>query len=151
MKFHLIAPGKMKSGPTQELFKTYSQRLRPALQLHEIQAEHADLKKRQMLETDKIMAAIEPFEYVIALDERGKHIDSPAFAQQIDKCCNQAISSIAIVIGGHQGLLPIVRERANLVLSFGTMTWPHMLVRVLIAEQLYRAQQIRTNHPYHQE
>ena len=148
MKFHLIAQGKMKSGPTQELFKTYSQRLRPALQLHEIQAEHADLKKRQTLETDKIIAAVESFEYVIALDERGKLMSSPQFANLLAQWRDQGQRDVSFIIGGADGLDPDLRSKASASLSFGKMVWPHMMARLMLSEQLYRSASILAGSPY---
>ena len=86
---------------------------------------------------------------IVALDERGKMLSSIEFAGLIGDWRDRGTSEIAFLIGGADGLEPAVTARADLVLSLGRMTWPHLLVRGLLAEQLYRAQQILANHPYH--
>jgi 23S rRNA (pseudouridine1915-N3)-methyltransferase len=86
---------------------------------------------------------------VVALDERGKSLDSSAFATLLGRWQDEGLGDLAFVIGGAEGLSPAVLERADLALSFGQMTWPHLLVRVLLAEQLFRAQCILDGHPYH--
>ncbi len=86
---------------------------------------------------------------IICLDERGKTMDSEAFAARIGEWRDAAAPACAVVIGGPDGLDPAFRARADLVLAFGAMTWPHQLVRALAAEQLFRAMTILAGHPYH--
>jgi 23S rRNA (pseudouridine1915-N3)-methyltransferase len=86
---------------------------------------------------------------VIALDERGKSLTSPDFAQLIGRLRDDGESRLVFVIGGSDGLPAAVRTRARSVLSFGSQTWPHLLVRAMLAEQLYRAVTILSGHPYH--
>jgi 23S rRNA (pseudouridine1915-N3)-methyltransferase len=83
------------------------------------------------------------------LDGRGKTFSSEALAKQISAWQQRGDGSVVFLVGGADGLAESVRERADLLLSLGTMTWPHMLVRVMLIEQLYRAQQILAGHPYH--
>ena len=86
---------------------------------------------------------------MIALDERGKSLTSPAFAQLMGRLRDEGESRVMFVIGGSDGLPGALRARARSVLSFGSQTWPHLLVRAMLAEQLYRAVTILSGHPYH--
>jgi len=86
---------------------------------------------------------------LIALDERGKTMDSLAFSTLLTTARDEGIPGMAFAIGGADGHTDAVRQRATRLLSFGKMTWPHMLVRAMLAEQLYRALAIAANHPYH--
>ena len=85
----------------------------------------------------------------LALDERGKSLTSEAFAKTLARWRDEGTADVAFVIGGADGLADTLRKRARLLLSLGAMTWPHMLVRGLLAEQLYRAERIWAGHPYH--
>lgn len=152
MEVHLIAVGRARRGPEQALFEHYSNRLRQPLKLIEVEEKRplsgAELQER---EASLLLSAIPDGATVIALDERGKHLDSPAFAQTLTDWRDRGTRSIAILIGGADGLTDTVRARADLILCLGNMTWPHLLVRGLVAEQLYRAQQISAGHPYHRQ
>lgn len=86
---------------------------------------------------------------IIALDERGRTLSSPDFAAALARFRDQGRPEAVCLIGGADGLEPALRDRADLVLSFGAMVWPHMLVRVMLAEQLYRAATILAGGPYH--
>jgi 23S rRNA (pseudouridine1915-N3)-methyltransferase len=101
------------------------------------------------VEGERILAALRPGERVVALDERGKLLDSRQFAAQLGTWRDQGSRQVAFVVGGAYGLDPSVRERADLVLSLSPMTFPHQLVRLLFAEQLYRATAILQGSPYH--
>ena len=96
-----------------------------------------------------LLAAVPQGARLVALDERGKNLDSPAFAALMGRWQDDGLGDLAFAIGGPDGLSPAVLERADLTLSLGPMTWPHLLVRVLLVEQLYRAQSILDGHPYH--
>jgi 23S rRNA (pseudouridine1915-N3)-methyltransferase len=85
------------------------------------------------------------------MDERGKSLPSLKFADKIRDLQNQGRSHIQFIIGGADGLGDDIRKRADLLLSFGAQTWPHMLARVMLLEQIYRCQQILSGHPYHRE
>jgi 23S rRNA (pseudouridine1915-N3)-methyltransferase len=86
---------------------------------------------------------------VVALDENGKRLSSAAFAKQLGLWRDRGIADLAFLIGGADGMSDAVRGRADLLLSLGDMTWPRLLVRVLLVEQLYRGQSILAGHPYH--
>ena len=107
------------------------------------------LIKIKILEGELLLQAIDPDSIVIGLDERGTSLTSPEFANVFEHYRNEGIKSLTFLIGGADGLSDAVRSRCQRLLSFGRMTWPHLLVRGLLVEQIYRAQQILSGHPYH--
>lgn len=145
----LIAVGRLRSGPLLDLFETYTHRLKWRLDLLEIDLRGESGPHVQARENDEILGRLLPDAPLFALDERGKSLPSPAFARLVGDLFDQGQTTLQFVIGGADGLTDSVRERARTLLSFGHMTWPHMLARVMLAEQLYRAQQILSGHPYH--
>lgn len=152
MRITLAAVGRDKSGPTRDLYQHYVKRLNWAFSLREVEERKplpsAQLKLR---EADLLRDAIPKGSTLIALDERGKNLSSMEFAQMIGQWRDSGIQDLAFVIGGADGLDESLRATAVRSLSFGRMTWPHMMVRALLAEQLYRAQSILAGHPYHRE
>ena len=108
----------------------------------------AELKTR---EAELILAALPAGARLVALDQRGSEWSSRDFADRLRNWRDGATGAVAFAIGGAEGLGPAVIERAETVLSLGAMTWPHLLVRCMLLEQLYRAQQILAGHPYHRE
>lgn len=153
MHIHLIAIGKMQRGPEQALIETYKARLPWALTVREIDLKrpHKDSETRKAQEAERLMEAVPAGATLIALDERGKSHTSRSFASLIDRWQAEGQKEIALVIGGADGLADSVRKSAHMVLNLGTLTWPHMLVRVLVAEQIYRAWSILAGHPYHRD
>ena len=145
MKLLIAAIGKAKAGPELQLYHDYVKRLSWKVTLKELDVRPASKEK----EADKLLSACEGYARLIALDETGKQFSSPQFAQQLGAWQQAGHSSLAFVIGGADGLHESVRARAHLVWALGSLTWPHMLVRALLAEQLYRAQSILSGHPYH--
>lgn len=144
----LLAVGKGGSGPERELFDRYAKRIKPALALVEFPdgvGSPAEIKRR---EADAILAALKPDEFVIALDLDGATPDSPGLAHLLAGWLERS-RKLAFVIGGAEGLDAAVLARAGAKLSLGKLTWPHMLVRPMLAEQIYRAQMILAGHPYH--
>lgn len=150
-KVDLIVVGKARKGPWLELQEEYARRLRWDLTILEFESRHTDEKDQQKEEQKLILDRIDPDSYLIALDERGKCMRSLDFAHTIESLQLRGTRKLTFVIGGAIGLLDEVREKADLLLGFGTQTWPHMLVRVMLLEQLYRSQQILAGHPYHRE
>ncbi|MBI1273705.1 MAG: 23S rRNA (pseudouridine(1915)-N(3))-methyltransferase RlmH [Alphaproteobacteria bacterium] len=144
---HIIAIGKMQ-GAEAELFNEYAKRIKPALTAREFPAPRAltgaALKRA---EADKLLGALPRECFVIALDVRGKDIGSEALAEKLSAW--QQRKNAAFIIGGADGLDARVLERADFTLSLGAKTWPHMLARVMLIEQIYRAKQINAGHPYH--
>jgi len=150
MDIHLIAVGRMKTGPAKDMFQDYVKRLHTPLKITEIDIrdQGSDTTPR---EHQAIIKALDPSLPIIVLDERGKTMGSMALADTFRKLIDQSSKTIQIVIGGADGLSDEIRAMARHTISFGAMTWPHMLVRVMLAEQLYRTQQILSGHPYHRE
>lgn len=156
MKIRIIALGRAKAGPEKSLIETYAKRLTWPCEIVELEAKKgisgAELMAAEAELIDKALhAKANAKRVVIALDERGQNLSSRDLAKRITALGNQGYSELVFVIGGADGLAPTIRERAGLLLSFGTMTWPHMLVRVLLMEQIYRAQTIIAGHPYHRD
>lgn len=145
----LIAIGRIKPGPEKALFDQHAARLRPALAVTELPegqgANPAEIRRR---EGQAILAALPAQALAIAMDLGGQAPTSEALAGLLERWEGLA-RPIIFLIGGAEGLDPAVLDRAGHRLSLGPMTWPHFLVRGLLAEQLFRAQAIRTNHPYH--
>ena len=107
--------------------------------------------RSQAEELQKIEAKLDRSASLIVLDEKGKSLPSTHFAKKLEDLQQLKPGKIQCVIGGADGLSEDIRRRADLLLGFGAQTWPHMLARVMLVEQIYRAQQILANHPYHRE
>lgn len=152
MRTHLIAVGRMKAGPERTLLDHYAARLSPPPELREVEEKRAlPPAKLKTREAELLLAAVPNGALLVAMDERGKTLTSPKFAQKMGAWRDDGVRDVAFVIGGADGLDTSVRQAATLVLSLGEMTWPHMLVRGLLAEQIYRANAILSGHPYHRE
>jgi 23S rRNA (pseudouridine1915-N3)-methyltransferase len=155
MRILLVAVGRIRNGPERELYRHYAARLAWPVTLKEIDPPRQQTVSRQKFyEGEKLLAALPkdvgPRDVaVVALDEGGEVVDSALFAKRIGQWRDQGVGEIAFLVGGADGLDAAVKRRADLLLSFGRVTWPHFLVRGLLAEQLYRAQQILAGHPYH--
>jgi 23S rRNA (pseudouridine1915-N3)-methyltransferase len=148
----------MKAGSEQELAARYFDRLARSgpqvglefsgvAEITEGRAQSVDERRRD--EALRLKADIAKGGALILLDERGKNISSNDFATRLAALRDGGRRAAAFVIGGPDGLDPGLRQEAELVVSFGQMTWPHQLVRVMLAEQLYRAVTILSGHPYH--
>ena len=147
----------MKAGPERDLVKRYLDRAagggKPlaltgfeVIELTESRASSAPSRKA---EEAKALRASLPDGVVVALDERGKAISSQNFADQIGRWRDDGRPAVSFVIGGADGIDPAFVGQADLVLSFSPMVWPHQLVRIMLAEQLYRTTTILSGHPYH--
>lgn len=150
MRITLAAVGRFKREPLREVFDGYVGRLTWALALKEVVARKPGTAESVREEEGRLLLdACPPDAVTVALDAGGKAMSSAAFADRLAGWRDDGRQDLAFVIGGADGLAPAVLNRADLKLSLGPMTWPHMLVRVLLAEQLYRAQCILLGHPYH--
>ena len=150
MRITILAVGRLKRGPEQDLFETYKGRLPWSIDLKEIDERRIhDHTKRRRQEAAKLTAAIPPGAITVALDERGTALSSQKFAATMDEWRSAGRQTIAFLIGGADGLDRQLTERADLVMALGPMTWPHQMVRAMLAEQIYRAYTILTGHPYH--
>ena len=149
MQIGIVAVGRARPGPMRALFEDYAGRLKPALNLKEVEERRplkgAELKAR---EGALLMAALPAGAHLAALDGRGKTLSSEELARTIGRWRDDGIRETAFVIGGADGLDKSVLDQADFKLSLGPQTWPHMLVRVMLAEHLYRAQSILSGHPY---
>lgn len=150
MDYLIAAVGRARKGPERALFEHYAGRLRQPLVLKECEEKRPlPIPQRVEREAQMLLAAVPSGARVVVLDERGKTLSSEAFAALLGDWRDQGIPCCAFLIGGADGHGEAVRAAAEFQLAFGPMTWPHMLVRALLAEQLYRAQSILEGHPYH--
>lgn len=150
MRISIVAVGRRKAGPEQDLYEQYKARLPWPLDLKLVEEKKplsGDALKRR--EAALLLAAVPEGAALVALDERGKSIGSERLAATLGGWRDDGVRDVAFVIGGADGLDESVRRRAALVLALGALTWPHQLVPALLAEQLYRAHAILTGHPYH--
>lgn len=154
MRLHVCAVGRLRAGPERVLADDYYDRLnktgRP-LGLGPV-AEHEVEDKRNLgmaAEAELLARAVPAGAVLVTLDERGRVITSPEFAAMLAKWRDGGRQDVAFVIGGADGIDPGLRAKAEASVSFGAMVWPHMLVRVMLAEQLYRAATILAGLPYH--
>ncbi len=156
MRMTLIAVGRAKPGPVRDLYDHYAERLGHGplgeLTLKEVEERRPlSPEERKRREAELLLGALPKGARLIALDERGKSLASNDFAALLGRWRDEGARNLAFAIGGAGGLDASVREAAALTLALGPMTWPHMLTRALLAEQLYRAQSILSGHPYHRE
>jgi 23S rRNA (pseudouridine1915-N3)-methyltransferase len=158
VKLKLLAIGRMKAGPEADLFADYKKRFdsaAPHLGLAALEVKELELNKRlegeerKRLEGELLLGEIPPGALVVALDERGKTLTSKGFSTLVAEKRDEGLPQLVFIIGGADGLSGAVRARADKLLSFSPMTWPHMLVRVMVMEQLYRSASILAGHPYH--
>jgi 23S rRNA (pseudouridine1915-N3)-methyltransferase len=151
MRLVIAAVGRAKPGPHLELQRLYAGRLQWPLALVEVE-ERRKLgpAERQAREGELLLAKVPAGAVVVALDERGTTLSSAAFAKKLAGWRDRGVD-VAFLIGGADGHADAVRTRADFTLALGAMTWPHLLVRGMLLEQLYRAQQILAGHPYHRE
>jgi 23S rRNA (pseudouridine1915-N3)-methyltransferase len=158
MRLLVICIGRLKQGPERELAERYRERFDDigrklgfrGLEIHEIPESRArDPATRIGEEAAAISAAIPDKSVVVALDERGDNIDSSGFARHLGRWRDQSVANTIFMIGGADGLSPDLRRKAKLSMAFGSATWPHQMVRVMLLEQIYRAATILAGHPYH--
>ena len=160
MRLLLACVGRAKAGAERDIVARYIERARAAgrpvgfasIDLRELEESRARRVEDRKAEEAKALAAIfAPGIEAIALDEGGKLLSSRDFAFHLAKRRDQGVAALAMVIGGPDGLESSFRDSASLVLSFGPMTFPHQLARIIAAEQIYRAITILSGHPYHRD
>jgi 23S rRNA (pseudouridine1915-N3)-methyltransferase len=154
LRLHVCAVGRLRAGPERDLVDDYYTRLdrsgRPLGLGPVVELEVEDKKNLGMAAEALLLERAIPTGALIAtLDERGRVLSSPEFADQLAKWRDGGRQDVAFVIGGADGIDPSLRAKAEFSLSFGRMVWPHMLVRVMLAEQIYRAATILGGGPYH--
>lgn len=150
MKLTIAAIGRAARGPERDLYDHYAGRIRWPLTLRELE-EKKKLPPAQLMvrEGGLLLDAVPKGATVVALDRRGKVVSSEAFARRLQTWRDNGTADVAFLIGGADGHGEALLKRADLAISFGAMTWPHLLARAMLAEQLYRAQQVLAGHPYH--
>ena len=158
MKLTIAAIGKLKSGPERQLADDYANRIVAmgkkagitALKINDWpESQKPVVNQRQMDEAVQLWGAVPPGAYVIALDERGKALGSEHFAQKLRQLMERGQNDMVFLLGGPDGHSPTTRSKAQELLAFGPMTWPHRLARLMLLEQIYRSVTIMLNHPYH--
>jgi 23S rRNA (pseudouridine1915-N3)-methyltransferase len=158
MRIVIAAVGRLKQGPERDLAERYRKRAADAgrsvglqaFDLVEIRESRADNVERRMLEESIAIANVIPERSVsVILDERGDSLSSAVFAGRLQGWRAEDRPAAVFIIGGADGLAPSMRDKASLTVAFGTATWPHQLVRIMLLEQLYRAVTILSGHPYH--
>jgi 23S rRNA (pseudouridine1915-N3)-methyltransferase len=158
MRLLVIAIGRLKQGPERELAERYRERFDDigrklgfrGLEVVEIPESRArDAASRISEEATAILAAIPAKSLLVALDEHGDNLDSSAFARNLGRWRDDQVANTIFIIGGADGLSPDLRRMAKSRMAFGSATWPHQMVRVMLLEQIYRAATILAGHPYH--
>ncbi|OJW47564.1 MAG: hypothetical protein BGO67_04250 [Alphaproteobacteria bacterium 41-28] len=146
MQITLSVIGKLKDPALKSLFDEYKKRLEWKVALHEFEGKGSCQKEGEVL-----LKSLPPSTFMIILDEKGENLKSEEFAALLKNIQIHHQGKVAFVIGGPKGLSEDVKTKAEKSLSFGRLTWPHLLIRVMLMEQLYRAQQILKSHPYHRK
>lgn len=146
MKITILAVGKLKEKYLTEAMAEYLKRLTPFTKM---EVKEVPEQRTVEEETERLIAGIPEHSYVILLDTQGKEISSPELAEKIDKLTVAGISHICFVIGGAFGFTDILRQRADFRWSFSPLTFTHQMIRVILAEQIYRAFKISRGEKYH--
>ena len=154
MKVHICAVGRLRAGPERALLDDYLTRFDKtgrALGLGPVSVHEGEDKKGggMAAEAALLERAIPKGAVLVVMDQRGRVIPSPEFANKLGAWRDEGRGDLALVIGGADGVDPSLRAKADFKLSFGAMVWPHMLARVMLSEQLYRAASILAGSPYH--
>jgi len=159
MRISIFSVGRLKAGPERLLLDRYVERatqsgrsLGLSVALREFpESRAARAEERTAQEANALVAALPEGARLIVLDERGDAPTSAEFARRIGVWRDDGLANLVFAIGGADGHGPAIRSRAELGIAFGAMTWPHQIVRLLLAEQIYRAMTILSGHPYHRE
>lgn len=151
MQLIVAAVGKAKRKAEAELVAHYLKQTRWDVTLKEIPdaPQNISADARRAREAQAFDALLVPGARLIALDSTGKQLTSPAFAQLVQHAQGAAVKQLIFAIGGQDGLDASVLKRAHSTVAFGACTWPHQLLRAMLAEQIYRAYTITIGHPYH--
>ena len=150
MRLLLNAVGRARAGPEKALYAHYADRSPWPITLKEVEEKRRlPDDKRIAREGEMLLDATPADAPAVVLDETGRGLSSEKLADRLGRWRDEGATAVAFLIGGADGHAPAVRQRADLLLALGPMTWPHMLVRGMLAEQLYRAQMILQGHPYH--
>jgi len=152
MRVSILAIGKNRQGVFKDLYEFYARRIQWEIQLVEVEVRKTlDWKKQRLNETKKLLSYVSKGSLIVVLDESGNLLTSRALSGWINNQINNGIKDVSFLIGGAHGLDLSAISSPSLVISLGRVTWPHLMIRGMISEQLYRAQQILQNHPYHKD
>lgn len=152
MRITIAAVGRIRAGPERDLQDHFAGRLAWPLEVREVEERKRLAPDRlRRREGELLLKACPAGATLVALDQGGRELTSVGFARRLGEWRDGGIADVAFLIGGADGLDETVRRRADQVLSLGSMTWPHLMVRGMLLEQIYRAQQILAGHPYHRE
>ena len=153
MRIIIAAVGKMKrKSPEEALMQDYISKTRWPIEVKEVEEKrNLSIDELKIAESDLLLKSLPNDTKIIALDERGETLSSRELAQKIGSWQDTGCGTVAFLIGGANGHADHLRKQADLKLSFGRMTLPHMLMRVVLAEQIYRAKTILDGHPYHKD
>jgi len=155
MHVEIWSLGKENDAFIEEGIRHYFQKTKPwnSVDLVLLQtpkkAATTDIERTKQQEEELILKKLQPQHYLILLDERGKNLSSPQWAQQFQQCMNQGVKTLVLLIGGAYGVSDAVKKKANQTWSLSNLVFPHQLVRLILAEQVYRAFSILNNSPYH--
>jgi 23S rRNA (pseudouridine1915-N3)-methyltransferase len=150
MRILIAAVGRLRDAPSRALFDAYAERMIWKLTVREVELKRIlSAEEAKSAEADLLLDAVGAGPPLVALDEAGPAWSSTEFAVRLGRWRDDGIGEVAFAIGGADGLGRQVLDRAAATLAFGRMTWPHRLARIMLVEQLYRAQQILAGHPYH--
>ena len=155
MRLTIVAVGRLsaaRAGPEAALYEHYARRLTDTLVVREVADDRSrDMAERRRREAGRLLEQVPRGAVLVALDASGMALDSPALARRIGDWRDSGRQDVCFVFGGADGLDDAVRKQADFILSMGPMTWPHLLARGMLVEQLYRAQCILAGHPYHRD
>lgn len=160
MRLQILAVGKMKAGPEQDLYARYADRIAKAgRNLHlsgpdliEIsESRHQGVDERKNEEAQQLVSKLDAGAALIMLDEHGKDVSSSDFSALLRSQQESGAGTLAFALGGPDGHGEAIAAAAQRTIRFGSMTWPHQIARIMLVEQLYRAITILSGHPYHRE
>ncbi len=152
MRLTLLTVGRLKPGPEKAMVEDYTARFRKAgraLGFRGLELVEVDSGGGMIAEAARLLAKIPPGAKILRLDEHGPQMRSKAFASHLAKLRDQGVPELVFLIGGAQGYAQTVQDAAPDTLAFGPQTWPHRLVKVMLAEQIYRAASLLAGTPYH--
>ncbi len=148
MKYQITCIGKASNTPEQSLINKYLKRLGKKIIIKEISKKYENFDN--LYDQDKKLFALSPKNsFLILLDREGSNFTTQKLVQTIKNCQNQNYKIVNFIIGGYLGNGNYIKKKANYILSFGQLTWSHLMARIMIIEQLYRIESIFNNHPYH--
>tara|TARA_A100001011_G_scaffold124386_1_gene131301 strand:- start:597 stop:1052 length:456 start_codon:yes stop_codon:yes gene_type:complete len=151
MNYYILSIGNMKKSPENEIFNKYLKRLTHKLFLKEYVSHLPSGQARIKDECKNLLDMVNENSKLILLDERGENISSNGFSNILTKFRNESFNNIYFIIGGADGVTEEVFNKADKIFSFGRMTWPHILTRLMLIEQIYRSETIISGHPYHRQ